>query len=107
MRPSRPRRARPPRASDRCVEEREPSRQVLLDRQLVLELCLQLELLRVVAFRLARRDERPPGAALEAVDEVDGMLVAVEAEDGGEQLRAESFRGQLGRERVRARDEIL
>ena len=87
--------------SDRRVEEAEPAGQVLLDRELVLELRLQLELGGVVAvLALAGRDEGPEGAALEAVDQVDGVLAAVEAERRREQLRAEALRGQLGRDRV-------
>ena len=77
--------------SDRRVEEREPARQVRLDRQLLFELRLQLELGRVVALLVAERDERPERAALEAVDPVDGVLAAVELERRGEELRAESL----------------
>ena len=45
--------------SDRRVEEREPACQIGLERQLLFELRLQLELGRVVALLVAERDERP------------------------------------------------
>ena len=105
---AKPRRAarterRPRPRSDRRVEQRQPARQILLDRKLLLELRLQLELGRVVALlALAGRDERPEGAALEAVDPVDGVLAALEAERRREELRAEALRGQLAA-RPRAR----
>ena len=96
-------------ALDRRVEQREPARQVRLDRELLLELRLQLELGRVVALLpVARRDERPERAALEAVDPVDGMLAALEAERRSEQLRAESLRRSAPeRDRVHGGDLIL
>src|SRR5947208_11170459 len=68
---------------ERRVEDAEPAGQVLLDRQLLLQLRLQLELLRVVSLLVvAGRDERPECAALVPVDPVHGMLAAVELEDG-------------------------
>ena len=71
---------------DGRVEDAEPAGKVLLDRELGLELGLQLELLGVVALLLALRHERPERAALEAVDPVDRLLCAVELEGRGEQL---------------------
>src|SRR5437763_17173705 len=86
---------------NRGVEESEPLGQVGLDRQLGLELRLQLQLARVVApLPLAGRDERPESACLEAVDPVDPMLAALEAERGGEQLPAEAAVGELLPHRV-------
>src|SRR5438128_9270658 len=83
------------------VEQPEPAAQVLLDRQLVLQLRLQLQLLGVVAaLVLAGRHERPERAALVAVDQVDGELSAFEAEDGGEQLLAETLLLESLRDRV-------
>src|SRR5438046_882091 len=85
------------RGLDGRVEEPEPGRQVLLDRELFVELRLQLELLGVVALLvLAARHERPERAALVAVDEVDRLLAAVEAERRGEQPVAEAAVLQLG-----------
>src|SRR2546430_457020 len=93
---------------DRGVEQAEPARQVLLDRQLRLELRLQLELRRVVAvLAVVERDERPPRAALEAVDPVDGVRAALEPERGGKELRAEALLGQPLRDRVHGGDEVL
>src|SRR3954468_17726586 len=87
--------------SKRGVEETEPLAQVLLDGELLLELRLQLELARVVAFLLhAGRHERPERAGLEAVDPVHGMLAAFEAEGGREQLRAEAALDELLCDRV-------
>src|SRR5438094_5958480 len=81
-----------PKRSERSVEEAEPARQVLLDRQLTLELRLQLELLGVVALLLLPgRHERIERAPLVAVDPVDRMLPAVEAEHGRQKLRAEAL----------------
>jgi hypothetical protein len=81
---------------DRRVEEREPLAEVGLDRELRLELGLQLQLSCVVAFLLrAGGDERPPRSRLEAVDPVDRVLAAVEAERRGEELAAEAARLQL------------
>src|SRR5205085_11558576 len=75
------------------VEEAEPAGEILLDRQLVLELRLQLELRRVVALLVAAgRDERPEGPALVAVDPVDRVLATVEPEGGGQELRSEATR---------------
>ena len=94
--------------SDRRVEQSEPLAEVLLDGQLLLELRLQLELLRVVApLLLARRDERPPRAGLEAVDPVDRMRAARERERRGEELAAEAVRLELRRERVDAGDLVV
>src|SRR5438876_6433630 len=77
---------------ERRVEEPEPPAEVLLDRQLALELRLQLQLLRVVSLLvLPGGDERPEGTPLVAVDEVDRILAAVELEDRREQLLAEAL----------------
>src|SRR4029450_12398512 len=95
--------AAPVPALQRGVEQAEPAREVLLDRQLVLELRLQLELLGVVPFLLSLRDERPEGAALEAVDPVDVRPVAelrLELEGRREQLTAEPRLLQPLRHRV-------
>ena len=51
-----------------------------------------------------RRDERPERAALVAVDPVDRVLVALEAEDRGEQLLAEARCVELRGDEVHARD---
>src|SRR5919201_6391361 len=76
---------------NRGVEQPEPAGEIRLDRQLALQLRLQLQLLGVVALLvLARRDERPERAALVAVDPVDGVLPTLEAERGREQLRPEA-----------------
>src|SRR5205809_201598 len=81
-----------PRYLERRVEDAEPAGQILLDRQLRLELRLQLQLLGVVALLvLPGRNEGPEGAALVAVDPVDGMLPALELEDRGQELRAEAL----------------
>src|SRR5207253_5260053 len=96
------------RALDRGAEEGEPAREILLDRQLMLELRLQLELLGVVALLvLAGGDERPERASLVAVDPVDRVLAAVEAEHRGEELGPEALGLELGRDSVSARHEIL
>src|SRR5216684_7288604 len=76
----------------RRVEDPEPAGQVLLDRQLLLQFGLQLELLRVVSLLVfARRYEGPERAPLVPVDPVDRMLAAVELEDRGEKLRPETL----------------
>ena len=65
-------------------------REDVLDQELVLQLRLELELLRVLAVGtvLAGRDERPerPACSRRSVDRV---LVSLEAEDRGEELWAE------------------
>src|SRR5512132_2231877 len=79
-------------ALKRRVEDAEPAAQVLLHGKLLLELGLQLELLRVVALLvLAHGYERPERPPLVAVDPVDRMLTALELEDRGEELRPESL----------------
>src|SRR4051794_13962610 len=98
--------------SNGSVEQAEPLAEVGLDGKLLLELRLELELLGVVALLLlARRDERPPRAGLEAVDPVDGMAVAegaaVELERRGEELTAEAVLFELGGERVDAGDLVV
>src|SRR5205085_204746 len=82
----------------------------LLDRQLALDLRLELELLGVVTLlAVARRDERPEAAGLVAVDPVDGLLLAaaVEAEDGREELAAEAASLELRRGGVHRGDHVL
>src|SRR5436190_12891525 len=96
--------------SEGRVEQPEPARQILLDRQFRLKLRLQLHLLGVVPLlALAGRDERPEGALLEAVDPVRTALLelALEREDGGEQLAAEAAVLELLRDQMRGRDEVL
>src|SRR5579884_1259631 len=93
---------------DRRVEDAEPACEIGLDRQFAVELRLELELLRVVALLvLAGRDERPERAALAAVDPVDRVLAAGEAEDGGEELLAESLGRQLRADCVDGRYLVL
>src|SRR4051812_11335611 len=95
-------------ASEGCVEDREPAGDVGLDRQLLLQLCLQLQLPGIVALLvLAARDERPERRPLVAVDQVHGILVALELEDGREQPVAEAARLQLRADQVDGRDEVL
>src|SRR5438067_2118242 len=75
---------------DGGVEDAEPAGQVLFDRELRLELRLELELLRVIPLlALAGGDEGPEGPALVAVDPVDRVLAALEAKDRRQELRAE------------------
>src|SRR5581483_9670475 len=82
--------------------------EVGLDRELGLELRLQLELRGVVALVLrAARDERPERSRLEAVDPVHRVLPALELERGREELPAEPLRLELGRDGVHARDLVL
>src|SRR5206468_9150732 len=79
----------------------EPAAQVLLDRELRLQLRLELELLGVVPFlAFAHRDEGPKRAALVAVDPVDRVPAALELEHRGEQLRAEALLLETLRDRV-------
>ena len=56
---------------------------------------------------LAHRDEGPERSALEAVDPRDRALVAVEAEDGRQQLFPEASGDQLGGDEVNRRHELL
>src|SRR5207245_10344604 len=95
--------------SDRRFVEGEPLGEVRLDRQLLLELGLQLELLRVVALlAVACRDERPELRVLETVDPVDRLLfLSLEAEGRGEQLGAEARTGELRCDEVRRGDLVL
>src|SRR5262249_14142883 len=96
------------RPSKRRVEEAEPAAELGLDRQLAFELGLQLELLRVVSLLvLAGRHERPEGAALVPVDEVHGMLPAVELEQRREQLLSEALLLEALSHRVNSRDLIF
>src|SRR5206468_5118523 len=98
----------PSRQSNGRVVQGEPPRQVGLDRKLLLELRLELELFRVVTLlTVAHRDERPERRRLEAVDEVDGVLASGETERRGEQLLPEARIRQLRRDQVRRIDEIL
>src|SRR5262249_6944526 len=93
--------------SDRGVEQRQPRGQILLDRKLLFQLGLQLQLARVVALLLAGGDERPEGALLEAVDPVHRVLVALEPERRREELPAEALRRQLGGDGIDGRDYVL
>src|SRR5439155_24250324 len=94
--------------SDRRVEEAEPAAQVGLDRQLAVQLRLQLQLLGVVPFLvLAGRDEGPEGAALVAVHEVHGVLSSVELEDRRQELLAEALLLQPLGDRVGGRHLVL
>src|SRR5437764_14157727 len=95
---------------ERRVEQPEPAGEVLLDRQLLLELRLQLELLGVVAFLLALRDERPEGSLLVSVDPVDGLPVAelgLELERRRQQLLAEAGPFQALPDGMHRRDPVL
>src|SRR5918999_3997073 len=94
--------------AERRVEEPEPARQVGLDRELLFELVLEADLLCVVTLLFfARRDEGPERAALEAVDERDRLLAALEGKHSGEQLPAEAARRELRADEMDRRDEIL
>src|SRR5215212_6529777 len=69
--------------SERDLPQREPALQLGLDRQLVLELGLELELALVVArLRAGRGHERVALAALEVVDEEDGLAARVRVLEG-------------------------
>src|SRR5205085_9114711 len=93
---------------ERRVEEAEPPAELGLDRQLAVELRLQLELLRVVALLvLAGRHERPERAALVPADEVDGTHAADELEQPGEQLLAEDLLLEALGNRVDGGDPVL
>src|SRR5262249_51553607 len=81
-----------PRRSDRCVEQRQPPRQILFDRELLFQLRLELELARVVALLVLERHEGPERPELEPVDPVHRLLAVFEAERGGEESVAEPLR---------------
>src|ERR671914_1015244 len=73
-------------ALQRDLPEREPTRHVLLERQLVSHLGLQAQLALVVARLVAlRRHERVVRAALEVVDEVDRAALFLEGEHRAQQ----------------------
>src|ERR687897_775333 len=89
-------------------EESEPAREVGLDRQLLLELRLQLELLGVVTFlALPGRNERPERAALVPVDPEHRQLAAGEPERRREQLLAKASCSQLRGDQMNRRHEVL
>src|SRR5438128_2295770 len=95
-------------ALERRVEDAEPAGQVLLHRQLFLQLGLQLQLLRVVPLLvLPSRDEGPERPPLVAVDPVHRVLAAIELEHCGKELRAESLLLQTLGDRVDRRHLIL
>src|SRR3954451_7034756 len=75
---------------ERRIEDPEPAGQIRLDRQLLLELGLELQLLSVVTLlALAGRNEGPEGTPLVAVDPVHGLLAALEFEHRSEELASE------------------
>src|SRR5207244_8623521 len=95
---------------ERRVEQAEPAGQVRLDRELLVELRLQLELLGVVAILLARGDERPESALLVAVDPVDRLAVpelGLKLERRRQQLLAEAGLLQALADRVDGRHLVL
>ena len=76
---------------ERRIEDPEPAGQIRFDRQLLLQLGLQLQLLGVVSLlALTGGNEGPEGAPLVAVDPVDGLLAALELEHRREELAAEA-----------------
>src|SRR4051794_2060511 len=86
---------------ERCIEEPEPAGQIRLDRQLLLELGLELQLLSVVTLlALAGRNEGPEGTPLVAVDPVHGLLAALELEHRSEELASETCLLEPLRDRV-------
>src|ERR671915_1486613 len=92
----------------RGVEKAEPAREIWLDRQLALELALQAKLLGVVALLLlAGGHERPERSALEPVDQIDGLLAAIEREERCQELPAETPGLELRADEIGSRDEIL
>ena len=96
-------------SSDRRVVEAEPARQVLLDRELALELRLELELAGVVALVLTGRNEGVERATLVGIEHVHGALVAagLEAEDGSQELGAEPAGDQVRGDEVDGRHQVL
>src|SRR5580765_2176449 len=76
---------------ERRVEDPEPAGQIRFDRQLLLQLGFELQLLGVVALlAFADRNEGPEGTPLVPVDPVHGLLAAFELEDRGEELASEA-----------------
>src|SRR5437660_9437190 len=93
--------------SHRNLPEREPARQLGLDRQLVRELPLELKLALVVALLVSRRYERVPRPALEVVDEVDRAAVLLELEHRAQEPVAVAAALELAGDEVDRRDEVL
>src|SRR5580765_2700668 len=86
---------------ERRIEDPEPAGQIRFNRQLFLQLGLELQLLGVVALlALTGRNEGPEGPPLVAVDPVDGLLAAFELEHGREELAAEARFLEALRDRV-------
>src|SRR3954468_16261540 len=96
-------------ALQRDLPEREPALELGFDRQLVLELGLELELALVVARLVpGRGHERVVLAALEVVDEVDGLaLLVLEREHGGQQPVAVAAARELGGDDVDRLDQVV
>src|SRR5829696_7639930 len=93
---------------ERDLPQREPAGDVLLEGQLGADLGLEPQLALGVAGVVARRrDERVVAAALEVVDEVDGLPLVLEREDRGEQAVAVAALLELRRDRVEGDDEVL
>src|SRR4051812_45768358 len=93
---------------ERRIEDPEPAGQIRLDRQLLLELGLELQLLGVVSLlALAGRNEGPEGTPLVAVDPVHGLLAALELEHRSEELASETRLLEPLRDRVDRGDLVL
>src|SRR4029077_2647949 len=76
---------------ERRIEDPEPAGQIGFDRQLLLQLGLELQPLGVAAaLALAGGNEGPEGAPLVAVDPVHGLLAALELEHRREELAPEA-----------------
>src|SRR4051812_8572050 len=86
---------------ERDVPEREPARELGLDRQLLAHLGLEAQLALGVALLVARgRHERVEAAALEVVDEVERLVLLLESEHAGQQAVAVAAALELVRDRV-------
>src|SRR3954453_176762 len=86
---------------ERRIKDPEPAGQIRLDRQLLLQLGLELELLGVVALlALAGGNEGPERTPLVAVDPVHGRLAALELEHRREELASETRLLETLRDRV-------
>src|SRR6478609_11550934 len=76
---------------ERRIEDAEPAGQIRFDRQLLLQLGLELQFLGVVALlAVADGNEGPEGTPLVAVDPVHGLLAALELEHRREKLASEA-----------------